>query len=208
MNEIGHPVEVVASGTFALVADPGRFRFRNKESTMTIAISILPQRLCTRRRVLAARGWARPSRVEHRRTARYRRMEPLEDRLLLSPTLYTVNSIADTGTGSGTAGALTLCHQPGQRQPQQRWQPDSVRPDGLRLAADDRPFVDPESLRDARAGDYQWPCGRGDRQRQQRRRGVLGQLRCESLALWPDHLGRQSHRRRRHLQQRWHAYKL
>ena len=36
-------------------------------------------------------------------------LEPLEDRALLSLTTWTVNSLGDTGTGSGTSGDLRYC---------------------------------------------------------------------------------------------------
>ena len=41
-----------------------------------------------------------------RHSRRLRVLEGLEERVLLSPTLYSVNAITDTGAGSGTAGDL------------------------------------------------------------------------------------------------------
>jgi hypothetical protein len=52
---------------------------------------------------LRADPWARHQR---RRGPRLWALEGLEDRVVLSPTLYTVNVITDTDTGSGTVGDL------------------------------------------------------------------------------------------------------
>src|SRR5271157_4796114 len=49
---------------------------------------------------------ARPLHRSHRRRLT---LEPLEDRALLSPTTWTVNSLGDTGTGSATSGDLRYC---------------------------------------------------------------------------------------------------
>ena len=49
---------------------------------------------------------ARPLHRSHRRRLT---LEPLEDRALLSLTTWTVNSLGDTGTGSGTSGDLRYC---------------------------------------------------------------------------------------------------
>ena len=49
---------------------------------------------------------ARPLHRSHRRRLT---LEPLEGRALLSLTTWTVNSLGDTGTGSGTSGDLRYC---------------------------------------------------------------------------------------------------
>ncbi len=49
---------------------------------------------------------ARPTYRSHRRRLT---LEPLEGRALLSLTTWTVNSLGDTGTGSGQSGDLRYC---------------------------------------------------------------------------------------------------
>ena len=51
-------------------------------------------------------GRGRRARPTHRSHRRRLALEPLESRALLSLTTWTVNSLGDTGTGSGTSGDL------------------------------------------------------------------------------------------------------
>src|SRR5262245_29284231 len=53
------------------------------------------------------RGPARRPTGHHHRGRRPWRVETLEDRTLLST--FTVNSLGDTGTGTGTSGDLRFC---------------------------------------------------------------------------------------------------
>ena len=50
-----------------------------------------------------------PARPTHRSHRRRLTLEPLECRALLSLTTWTVNSLGDSGTGSGTSGDLRYC---------------------------------------------------------------------------------------------------
>ena len=78
------------------------------------ALQRLPASLFARHAAQAAS--ARP---RHRSHGRRLMLEPLEVRALLSATTWTVNSLGDTGAGSGTVGRPALRHHPGRQDPRE-----------------------------------------------------------------------------------------
>ena len=71
-----------------------------------------------------------------RRSTLRPRLDDLENRRLLSASIYTVNSTANEHVRLGRLGYVALRHRAGEHRPQRRRQRDSVFPGCLLLAPD------------------------------------------------------------------------
>src|SRR5262245_49348916 len=85
--------------------------------------------------IRAARPSPKPSGA--RRGRRLWAPEGLEDRVVLSPTLYTVNAVTDTGAGTGTTGDLRYVIGRANGDP---------NPDGSLIRFDPTAFSSPQTI--------------------------------------------------------------